>query len=73
MWVDTLDKDNLWYPSLSFQLHINLVCKATPYFGAIFLGKNFLEKLIFYLRIFFQVHYGCMKKKFVGNFFDASF
>ena len=25
------------------------------------LGKNFLEKLIFYLRIFFQVHYGYTK------------
>ena len=28
----------------------------------LFLGKNFLEKLIFYLRIFFQVHYGYTKK-----------
>ena len=27
----------------------------------LFLGKNFLEKLIFYLRIFFQVHYGYTK------------
>ena len=25
-------------------------------------GKNFLEKVIFYLRIFFQVHYGYKKK-----------
>ena len=25
-------------------------------------GKNFLEKLIFYLRIFFHVHYGYTKK-----------
>ena len=24
----------------------------------LFLGTNFLEKLIFYLRIFFQLHYG---------------
>ena len=68
MWVDTLNRDNLWYPSLSFQLHFNLVYKVTPFFGAIFLGKNVLEKLIFYLRIFFQVHYGCMKKNLSGTF-----
>ena len=34
----------------------------------LFLGKNFCEKLIFYLRIFFQVRYGC-HEKFVLNLF----
>ena len=28
----------------------------------LFLCKNFLEKLLFYLRISFQIHYGFMKK-----------
>ena len=36
--------------------------KLTPHFEAknkffLFLDKNFLQKRIFYLRIFFQVHY----------------
>ena len=38
--------------------------QVDPHFGAkffFFLGKNILEKRIFYLRIFFQVPYGYMK------------
>ena len=38
----------------------------------LFLEKNFLEKLIFYLRIFFQVHYG-YTKNLPWTFFYLSF
>ena len=43
------------------------VHKSTPNFGAkkfffLFLWKNFLEKLLFYRRISFQIRYGFMKK-----------
>ena len=38
----------------------------------LFLGKNFLEKLIFYLRIFFQVCYG-YTKNYSWTFFYLSF
>ena len=43
------------------------VYNSTPHFGAknkffLFLCNNFLEKLIFYLRISFQTYYGFMKK-----------
>ena len=37
----------------------------------LFLGKNFLEKVIFYLGIFFQVHYGYTKKNFLLNIFSS--
>ena len=45
---------------------VDPVYNSTPYFGAkkmffLFLGKNFLEKFIFYLRIFFKEHYGYTK------------
>ena len=44
---------------------------------SLFRGMNFLEKLIFYLRIFFQVHYGTQRKKInlqycILNFFFIS-
>ena len=38
----------------------------------LFLGKNAFEKLIFYLRIFFQVRYG-YTEKIVLNFFWSQF
>ena len=38
----------------------------------LFLGKNFLENLIFYLRVFFQVCYG-YQKKFLLNIFSSQF
>ena len=43
------------------------MCKSTPHFGAknkffLFLGENFLEKLILYRRTFFQAHYSYTKK-----------
>ena len=44
---------------------------------SLFLGLNFPEKLIFYVRIFFQVHYGTKRKKInlqycILNFFFIS-
>ena len=39
------------------------VYKLTPHFGTKkYLGENFLEKLILYLRTFFQARYSYMKK-----------
>ena len=62
---------SLWY-------RIHPVYKSTPILEPkdkffLFLGKSFLEKLIFYLRIFFQVCYGYTKKICPELFFDLSF
>ena len=46
---------------------VDPVYKSTPNFGAktffLFLCKNFLEKLLFYLRTSFQIRHGFLKKK----------
>ena len=52
------------------RVRVDPVYKWTPHFGAkksfsLFLGMNFLEKLIFYLRIFFQVQHGTQRKKLI--------
>jgi len=56
------------------RVKVDPVYKPTPQKNKFFLfqGKNFLEKLIFYLRIFFQVHYGYMKKN-CPEFFLSQF
>ena len=58
-------------------VEVDPVYKSTPILGPknkffLFLGKDAFEKLIFYLRIFFQVHYDYMRN-LSWTFFDLSF
>ena len=60
----------LWISPSHVQLDSPILEPKNKFF--LFLGTNYLEKLIFYLRIFFQVCYG-YKKNLSWTLFDLSF